>query len=244
MNQMRFAIKQLVLLGIALCYVSAGAAAGGDTLFEKEIRPLVERYCNGCHSGDTTEADIDLGSFATYVDLRRQLDVWLKVRTMLDSRQMPPKDSRQPTDDQRKRLQSWVRAFLAREAEATAGDPGPVVLRRLNNEEYNYSVRDLTGVTSLDPTREFPVDGAAGEGFINTASAQSMSSALVQKYLDAAKHVAAHAVLLPDGITFSPSNSRRDWTDERVAASCGYRTQGRRFGFATFVGGRFPMKSE
>lgn len=218
MNQMRFAIKQLVSLAVTLCCLSAGAAAEGDALFEKEIRPLVERYCNDCHSGDTTEADIDLGDFATHADLRRQLDVWLKVRTMLDSRQMPPKDSRQPTDDQRKLLQTWVREFLAREAEATAGDPGPVVLQRLNNEEYNYSVRDLTGVASLDPTREFPVDGAAGEGFINTGSAQAMSPALVTKYLDAAKVVASHAVLLPDGIAFSAGQSRREWTDERVAA--------------------------
>ena len=43
-----------------------------------------------------------------------------------------------PTDDEWKLMQTWVREFLVREAEATAGDPGPVVLRRLNNEEYNY----------------------------------------------------------------------------------------------------------
>lgn len=186
--------------------------------YRNRIRPLVAQYCDDCHSGETTEADIDLGAFATHADLRRQVGVWLKVRAMLDSRQMPPKDSRQPTDDQRKLLQSWVREFLAHEAEASAGDPGPVVLRRLNNEEYNYSVRDLTGVASLEPTREFPVDGAAGEGFINTGAAQSMSPALAAKYLDAAKEVASHAVLVPDGIAFSEGRSRREWTDERVAA--------------------------
>ena len=35
-----------------------------------------------------------------------------------------------------------------------------------------------------------------------------MSPALVGKYLDAAKEVAAHAVLLPDGLTFSPATGR------------------------------------
>ena len=211
-----------LLLAASLLFATIAAADDSQTSgaieYRNQIRPLVERYCNDCHSGETTEADIDLGAFATHADVRRQVDVWLKVRTMLDSRQMPPKDSRQPTDDERKVLQTWVREFLAREAEATAGDPGPVVLRRLNNEEYNYSVRDLTGVASLDPTREFPVDGAAGEGFINTGSAQSMSPALVTKYLDAAKVVASRAVLLPDGIAFSAAQSRREWTDERVAA--------------------------
>ena len=99
-------------------------------------------------------------------------------------------------------------------ARAHAGDPGPVVLRRLNNAEYAFTIRDLTGVASLDPAKEFPADGAAGEGFMNTGNALSMSPSLVTKYMDAAKSVAAHAVLLPDGIRFSRSSTRRDWTDE------------------------------
>ncbi|MCA9179390.1 MAG: DUF1592 domain-containing protein [Planctomycetales bacterium] len=218
----------LVMVGtaalIAVCSLlsAPGSAderdAASDRMYREQIRPMLQRYCGECHSGDTTEADIDLGAFGNLADVRRQPDVWIKVRRMLDSGQMPPKDSPQPTAEQLSGMQSWVRGFLAREAEATAGDPGPVVLRRLNNEEYNYTVRDLTGVPTLTPTREFPVDGAAGEGFVNTGAAQSMSPSLVTKYLDAGKAVAAHAVLLPDGIRFSPGQSRREWTDERLAA--------------------------
>ncbi|MEQ1850901.1 MAG: DUF1592 domain-containing protein, partial [Chthoniobacteraceae bacterium] len=83
---------------------------------------------------------------------------------------------------------------------------------------YTYTLRDLTGVESLDPAKEFPVDGAAGEGFTNAGAALVMSPALLTKYLDAAKEVASHAVLLPEGIRFSPSNSPQDWTDETLAA--------------------------
>ena len=88
-----------------------------------------------------------------------------------------------------------------------------MVLRRLSNAEYTYTIQDLTGVL-LEPAREFPVDGAAGEGFMNVGDAMAMSPALVQKYLDAAKDVAQHAVLTPDGIRFSLGKSRRDWADE------------------------------
>ena len=109
-----------------------------------------------------------------------------------------------------------MRSYLKVEARANAGDPGPVVLRRLSNAEYTYTVRDLTGVESLDPAREFPVDGAAGEGFMNTGSSLVMSPSLLTKYLDAGKEIASHAVLLPDGIRFSPKATRRDWTDEAV----------------------------
>ena len=67
------------------------------------------------------------------------------------------------------------------------------------------------------PTREFPADGAAGEGFTNAAEALTdISPALFTRYLDAAKDIAEHAVLLPDGFRFSPSKTRRDWTDENL----------------------------
>ena len=215
-----------VLLGLTLSLVTlvcvrplnaqqSDAKLAAD--YSSWIQPLLKKFCFECHSGDRIEAEIDLSSFATTADMRRDLAAWIKIRAIIENRQMPPIDSPQPTADERKAMQTWVRAFLLEEARRHAGDPGPVTLRRLSNDEYNYTLRDLTGVDSLDPTREFPVDGAAGEGFTNTGNAQSMSPALVQKYLDAAKQVAAHAVLLPDGITFSLSSSRRDWTDERVA---------------------------
>ncbi|MEO8270879.1 MAG: DUF1587 domain-containing protein, partial [Aureliella sp.] len=185
--------------------------------FTVQVRPLLARYCNECHAGDLTEADIDLGAFSTLADLQHESDVWVKVRRMLDSGQMPPLDADQMTEVELKSLKTWVRTFLKKQAEASAGDPGPIVLRRLNNEEYNYTVRDLTGVESLNPTSEFPIDGAAGEGFINTGSAQSMSPSFVTKYLEAAKKVSGHVVLLPDGIRFSPYTTRRDLTDELLA---------------------------
>jgi hypothetical protein len=110
-----------------------------------------------------------------------------------------------------------VNSTLDEVAKARAGDPGPVVLRRLSNAEYTYTIRDLTGVNSLDPAKEFPVDSASGEGFMNVGNSLVMSPSLVTKYLDAAKDIASHAVLLPDGIRFSPKNTRRDWTEELLA---------------------------
>jgi hypothetical protein len=107
--------------------------------------------------------------------------------------------------------------MLYAEARARAGDPGRVVIRRLSNAECNNTIRDLTGV-DLEPTRDFPADGAAGEGFTNAGDALVTSPALLGKYLNAAKEIASHAVLLPDGFRFSPSKTQRDWTDESLAS--------------------------
>lgn len=226
MNGNSLQIRHLVLLafGWAMILISPLLAAQDlatfkalEQAYQPDIYRLLKTHCHQCHSDDKAEAEINLATFTTIAEIRQQPKAWLKVRAMLDSHQMPPKDTRQPTDTERQRLQAWVRAYLTAEAKTHAGDPGPIVLRRLNNSEYNYTVQDLTGVVSLNPTREFPVDGAAGEGFTNAGAAQGMSPALVSKYLDAAKDIATHAVLTPEGIRFSTHTTRRDQTDELLA---------------------------
>ena len=189
-----------------------------DRQYPQTILPLVKQFCLDCHSTRARKGELDLQRFSTIKEVAHDLNAWRKVSEMLRDGEMPPKDKPQLTEKQKQVLLHWTNQVIEREIRRRAGDPGPVILRRLNNEEYNYTVRDLTGVNSLAPTRQFPVDGAAGEGFINAGAAQSMSPSFVTKYLDAAKEVASHAVLLPDGIRFSAGRSRRDWTDEHLAA--------------------------
>lgn len=184
--------------------------------FRQEAAPLIERYCGECHGPTLAEAELNLVDQRDQSTRRQSLRQWILVRRMLGSRQMPPPSAPQPTEAERRRLERWVRDMLAVEARATAGDPGPVALRRLSNDEYNYAIQDLTGVSTLRPTAQFPVDGAAGEGFINVGDGQGMSPALIQKYLDAGKQVASHLVLLPDTIRFSPYTTRRDETDRLI----------------------------
>lgn len=184
--------------------------------FDDQARPLLAKYCLDCHATDAPESELDLQRFATLDHVRADSEAWLKVAEMLDAGEMPPAEADQPNDEERAALRSWVADYLRAESYAHVGDPGPVVVRRLNNAEYTYTIQDITGVP-LQPAREFPADGAAGEGFTNAAAAMSMSPALVQKYLDAAKGIAAHAVLLPDGFRFSPSATRSDWTNDKVA---------------------------
>ncbi len=187
-----------------------------ESTFAKDLRPLLNRFCVECHTGDEAEAEIDLSASQTFDVLGKQIELWQKVREVLRQSQMPPEGSPQPNETESAQLNKWVHDWLKRAAQADAGDPGPVILRRLSNAEYNYTIQDLTGVNSLNPTREFPVDGAAGEGFTNSGAAQGMSPALMSKYLDAAHEVAQHLVLLPDGIRFSPLTSRRDHSDEHL----------------------------
>lgn len=186
--------------------------------FTAHQQQVLKKYCFDCHNAEEKQGELDLARFQDVQQICADIRPWQRVVEMLRDGEMPPKDATpQPEPDEMKSLQAWVQRLLDTEAKANAGDPGPVVLRRLNNAEYTYTIQDLTGV-ALEPAREFPVDSAAGEGFTNVGNALVMSPALVQKYLAAAKHVAQHTVLLPDGIAFSSHTSRRDWTNEKLAA--------------------------
>ena len=104
-----------------------------------------------------------------------------------------------PTSEARRRVVEWFQALRDDEIKRNAGDPGIVLARRLSNAEYNYTIRDLTGV-DIRPTREFPVDPANTAGFDNSGESLTMSPALLKKYLEAAREVANHMVLKPSGL--------------------------------------------
>ncbi len=239
----RFArVSLLVFWSSAASTLAAGT--GGDVFreladeYRDRIRPLTQQYCLSCHSTEQQVGELDLEQFATLSDVRSGTRSWLKVIEMLDNGEMPPGFAKQPAPGQKQQLRDWVDRYLQAESLANAGDPGPVVLRRLNNAEYTYTIRDLTGI-ELDPAREFPTDSAAGEGFTNTGNALVMSPALLRKYLDAGKEIAGHAVLLPDGFRFSPHSTRRDWTDEvlgRIRGLYGEYVETADFGVGSAVG--------
>jgi hypothetical protein len=213
--------KRALAVGL-VAFSSARPVVCAADHFESAIRPLLAEYCQKCHSTEKQKGDLDLERFTTSDIVKTEPHVWQLVQEQLELGEMPPKNKPQPTAEQRRHLLEWVHGTLMEVARAHAGDPGPVVLRRLSNAEYTATMRDLTGVDSLDPTREFPEDNAAGEGFTNAGAALVMSPALLGKYLEAAKAVARHAVLLPDGIRFSPQTSERDWTEETLAAIRGF----------------------
>ena len=91
-----------------------------------------------------------------------------------------------------------------------------MLARRLSNAEYDYTIRDLTGV-DIRPAREFPVDPANTAGFDNSGESLTMSPALLKKYLQAAHDVADHMVLTPDGIDFSPNPMLVDTDRDKYA---------------------------
>ena len=184
--------------------VMADEADDFDKKFASDVQPLLQSYCDHCHGGPEPEAKFDTTQFVDVRSIRDRWHSWEDILRRIADREMPPPDEeRQPTAAEREQLLKWSHAFKQREMERHRDDPGPLSLRRLSVAEWNNTIRDLVG-HDIRPARDFPVDPANEAGFDNSAESLTISPALVQKYLNAARFVVEHMLLTPDGIRFAP----------------------------------------
>ena len=204
------ALASTLSLSVMLLWTGrSGAATAGPTARELErqfastVRPFMQAYCTDCHGKDKPQAQLNLAGYTTMASVVKDLPHWTLVMERLHAKDMPPADfSKRPTDKQRAAVMAWIAAVRQLEISRTAGDPGPVLARRLSNAEYDYTVRDLTGV-DLRPTKEFPVDPANQEGFDNSGESLTFSPALLKKYMAAAKKISDHMALTSTGLAFA-----------------------------------------
>src|SRR5262249_3905150 len=195
----------ILLIGFVRCLTTADPPGPPlERRFAQVVQPFVKTYCLGCHGADKPKAKLDLSGYTTAAAGAEKHRPRGHGRERVEAGEMPPvKAPRQPTAHERRAVLDWIRDFREEEARRNAGDPGPVLARRLSNAEYDYTIRDLTGV-DIRPTKEFPVDPANQAGVDNSGESLAMSPALVKKYLAAARLVAEHVLFLPSGLSFAP----------------------------------------
>ena len=196
----------LVLAATVILSVMRGqddVPADLERQFTQTIRPFLETYCISCHGQQQPAAQMDLSGFTTMAALMKDGRRWSQILERLEAEEMPPKGARHPLPQERRLAVDWFHVVRERETRRNAGDPGVVLARRLSNAEYNYTIRDLTGV-DIRPAREFPVDPANTAGFDNSGETLMMSPTLLKKYLAAAREVASHMYLKEEGFAFAP----------------------------------------
>jgi hypothetical protein len=170
--------------------------------FQTQVAPLLERYCFECHSKEKSEAGLAFDRFDNQEKAVKAGRTWLRVRDALQGRIMPPDDKPQPTLEELDRISAWIENdFLAAQCGKQASS-APVVIRRLNRQEYNNTLRDLLGL-DLHLAENFPADDI-GFGFDNVGSALNISPVHVEKYLDAAELALQKAIAVPDAADFPP----------------------------------------
>lgn len=188
--------------------------------YGKTVEPFFRTYCNSCHTGEKAKGDFRLEVTALPNDFLEPTakGKWKEIANVLNSHEMPPKKSKQPTAAQVAAVVDWVTAQAVRAELAQRGST--ITLRRLNREEYRNTVRDLIGI-DLDVSG-FPLDPQAG-GFDNNGGALTMSPVQVEMYMNAARQILDRSLVegeRPKAIKwrFAPKVGAEDRTRLRLDA--------------------------
>jgi hypothetical protein len=183
-------------------FLSEPSSAHAQDAFLTRMAPLFQKYCVECHGENKAEAGIALDSYENQADAVEDGETWMKVLDAIEARAMPPIDKPQPTLDELESIVQWIeKDYLAAQCEKRSGT-APVVIRRLNRQEYDNTLRDLTGL-DLKLAESFPMD-EIGFGFDNVGSALNISPVHIEKYLDAAEQALDAAISAPDAEPMAP----------------------------------------
>lgn len=179
---------------IALISLTAAASAQQQPpqSYEKDIKPLLEKYCYDCHGDGAKKGDVVLDADASEAAIVKNRKLWTGVMFHVEQWTMPPPDKKnQPAKAERESLVHWLDNLL-NPVDPANPDPGRVTIRRLNRVEYNNTVRDLLGVTT-QPANEFPEDDT-GYGFDNIGDVLALPPILMERYLIASDRVLLEAI--------------------------------------------------
>ena len=124
--------RELVILAATSAIVCSSVNMAAAVDFEQAVRPVLQKYCVDCHTGDDAEGEFDFSKIRTKEDIARTYETWESVVGHLKSQTMPPEDEPQPTKDDRARVIAWYEQFV------TSAEPQPALFqaRRLSAIEF------------------------------------------------------------------------------------------------------------
>lgn len=207
----------LAAVAVGAWLVGLSATRAADAPASDVSKAFFAQHCQACHAGSKPKGDLRLDNLSREFADNDTREQWLKVLEQLKSGTMPPKGKPRPPAQEVQAVMAWISQQVAAAETAANGGQGRVVLRRLNRNEYENTVRDLLGV-SLDLKDLLPLDTSTS-GFDNSAEALHVSSYLMENYLEAADRVLDAAIV--NGSKPQTINKRFSLKDERTVKATG-----------------------
>ncbi|MDB4705972.1 DUF1592 domain-containing protein [Verrucomicrobia bacterium] len=165
-----------------------------DEFSDDEGTAFIDQYCVDCHQPPKPKGKLDLTLYTTVDQIVADALNWDSHLNRVRDEDMPPDDDdvTQPTMKERMAFVDWMQKTLSNAACSDGIQPGPPMVRRLNQGEYSASVRALLDI-HFDAGEALPNEGAGGEGFDNAAETLFISPIHAEKYLDAARSAVKYA---------------------------------------------------
>jgi hypothetical protein len=177
----------------AIALIASGFVIYG-ALVAADPQTFLKDYCIECHGAEKQKGERRFDQLALPAQTTEHVIDLQDIIDQLNLGDMPPKKSKQPTEEERNRLVSALTQAVTEARAKLRSTGGQTVLRRLNKREYLNTVGDLFALDMrlFDPTTKFPRDQMA-EHMDNLGDVLQTSGYLLAQYLDAADQVVERA---------------------------------------------------
>lgn len=166
----------LIILTSGLCQGQTSNAVLPERHFG-----FLEKNCLECHDSLTQEGKIDLEVIPFEITTLKDAETWQKVLNSINSKEMPPEEKPQPSEQEKTDFLASLSETLATARKTLSDSGGVATLRRLNRREYENTIYDLLGVP-VDPG-VLPADFTE-DAFDNAGSSLYISSDQIANYRD------------------------------------------------------------
>ena len=165
-NRRRLLMATLAVVVTAL--IPAESRAKVRQGFDREVKPILKKYCYGCHGETTQEADLRLDTLSDNFENHKVAETWVDALEQLKLGEMPPEEEQQPSAAELSTLTEWLTKKTT-EAERNFSQHGNKnTMRRLTDYEFRNTMADLLGVDIGDTT--LPAEIASEDGFVNDSA--------------------------------------------------------------------------
>jgi hypothetical protein len=189
-----------------------GLSASQAQDLPSDAKDFFEQYCIKCHGEQKRKGKITLHDFPYQAAGANHLKLWENVLDTLKSNDMPPDDEAQPTDEERKKVATWLDNGLKRQMREHPAPPTTTALtRRLTNFEYQNTLRDLLGI-ELDVIADLPQDPNKPYHFHNTAEYMLIGQEQIDRYLETARRILASTIV--SSTAPKVIKKRVEWSDK------------------------------
>ena len=182
--------------------------------FEKEVRPILQAHCVKCHGPDKQKGNLRFDNLSVdFLNDRSAAETWHDASDQIKLGEMPPEDEEPLTSEQRKVITEWIDTNLKQAIRKMQGEDSEAVIRRLNKNEYQYTMEDLLGLR-MNYTLGLSDDPLSQDGFLNNGKSLGMSSLQIEHYLKTARK--AFGLLLHEGEEPDTKVSEVKWNKGNV----------------------------
>ncbi len=171
-------LKSLILLSLSPVFLTA---ASEPAIVPSELRGFFQEHCVRCHGPDRQKANLRIDTISSTIADEAIAQQWQDLLDVLNLSEMPPpEEDKQPSKHELQDALETLTATLQDARDRLTDTGGAIVIRRLNNREYQNTIREIFGI-DLD-VEMLPQDGSL-DGFDTLGQAHSLSSLHIERYL-------------------------------------------------------------